>query len=53
MNKNMAKKTVGMIFHIDCDKADEVIDGIQQDYDINLIHVQQSYGRLRITKEEE
>ena len=47
----MARITVGLIFHTDCDKADGVIEQIRQIQDIeDLVHVQQSYSKLWIRK---
>ena len=46
----MARITVGLIFHADCDEADEIITGIKQQFNIDLVHIQQSYGKLWIKK---
>lgn len=47
----MARITIGIIFHTDCDKADVVIEQIRQIPEIEeLVHVQQSYSKLWIKK---
>ena len=48
----MARVTVGLIFHSDCDQVDNIITALKQQYDIELVHVQQSFGKLWIKKGE-
>ena len=45
----MARLTIGVIFHADDKEADEILRSIRQ-HNIDLIHVQQSYGKLWIRK---
>jgi hypothetical protein len=45
----MARITVGLIFHTDCNEADEIIEKIRQ-LPLDLVHVQQSYSKLWIKK---
>lgn len=47
----MAKLVVGMVFLTDYEKADNIISKIQQQFNIELLHVETSYSKLRITKD--
>ena len=47
----MARITVGLVFHANCEEADEIIAQIKQMFNIDLVHIQQSYGKLWISKE--
>lgn len=49
----MARITVGLVFHTDCNQVDEIIEQIRQIHDIELVHIQQSYGKLWIKKGEQ
>lgn len=49
----MAKIGVGMVFLADYDQADGIITQIQQQFDIEVLHVQTSYQKLWITKNEQ
>jgi len=46
----VARVTIGLIFHAQCEEADEIIAAIQQQFNIDLVHIQQSYGKLWIKK---
>ena len=46
----MARVTVGVVFHSDCNQVDEIIEHLRKLYSIELVHVQQSYGKLWIKK---
>ncbi len=46
----MAKIAVGMVFLTPFDKADEIINEIQQKYDLEMLHVETSYHKLWIVK---
>ena len=48
----MTRVTVGVVFHTDCNQVDEILELLRQFYDIELVHVQQSYGKLWIKKGE-
>jgi len=49
----MAKIGVGMVFLADYDQADAIITQIQTQFDIEVLHVQTSYQKLWITKNEQ
>lgn len=44
----MASVTVGMVFHADPAEIDSIIQHLQQIYDIRVIAVKQSWGKLWI-----
>lgn len=46
----MARVTIAVVFHADDDAADEILETIRGLYNIDLVHVQQSYGKLWIKK---
>lgn len=46
----MARIAVGMVFLADYDQADDIITQIQQQFEIEVLHVQTSYQKLWITK---
>lgn len=48
----MARITIGLIFHSDCNQADEIIEHIRRIPNIELVHIQHSYGKLWIKKGE-
>lgn len=48
----MARVTVGMVFHAEVDKADDIVNEIRGISGMELIHIQQSYGKLWIKKVE-
>ena len=47
----MAKLVVAMVFLTDCEKADNIISRIQRQFNIELLHVETSYSKLRIVKD--
>ena len=47
----MARIAVAMVFLADYDQADVIITEIQQKYDIEMLHVETSYGKLWIKRE--
>jgi len=49
----MARITIGLILHTDCNTVDETIELIRQIPKIELVHIQQSYGKLWIKKGEQ
>ena len=49
----MARITVGLIFHTDCNNVDNIIEQIRHIPNIDLVHIQQSYGKLWIKKGEQ
>ena len=42
----MASKTVGMVFHADPADIDNIILELQQQYNIRVIAVKQSWGKI-------
>lgn len=46
----MVKKAVAIVFLVESTEADNVVDQIQQQFDIELLHVESSYDKLWITK---
>ena len=49
----MARIAVGMVFLADFDEADSIITKIQSEFNIEVLHVQTSYQKLWITKNEQ
>ena len=48
----MARVNIGLILNVDFDDADELVEKLRHTPNVNLIHVQQSCGRLWIQKGE-
>ena len=46
----MVRRNVAMVFSTNCDDADAIITQIRQQFDIELLHVEISYGKLWIQK---
>jgi len=46
----MARIGVGMVFLADYNEADNIINEIQKQFNIEVLHVQSSYQKLWITK---
>lgn len=44
----MARKTIAVVFHAEDDEVDEIIENLKRLHDIDVVHIQQSYGRLWI-----
>ncbi len=48
----MARIAVGLVFLAESNEADDIINEVQQQFDIQLLHAQTSYSKLWITKQE-
>lgn len=49
----MARLAVAMVFLADHDQADNIITNIQQQFDVEVLHVETSYSKLWIKREDQ
>jgi hypothetical protein len=49
----MTRLVVGLVFLANYDEADDIITQIRQQFDIELLHVETSYGKLWIIRDKE